>query len=46
MGTIVVGVDGSTPSRRALEWGVRRAASTGSEVLLVNVVDDDPNPIP
>jgi len=46
MGTIVVGVDGSTPSRRALEWGVRRAASTGSEVLLVNVVDDDPNAIP
>ena len=45
MGTIVVGVDGSTPSRRAVEWGVRRAASTGSDVLLVHVVDDDPNAI-
>lgn len=43
MGVIVVGVDGSTPSRRAVEWGVRRAASTGSDVLLVHVVDDDPN---
>lgn len=43
MGTLVVGVDGSTPSRRAVEWGVRRAAATGSEVLLVHVIDDDPN---
>jgi nucleotide-binding universal stress UspA family protein len=45
MGTIVVGVDGSTPSRRAVEWAVRRAASTGSDVLLVHVMDDDPNAI-
>ncbi|GAB3133061.1 universal stress protein [Marisediminicola antarctica] len=45
MGTIVVGVDGSTPSRCAVEWGVRRAASTGSDVLLVHVMDDDPNAI-
>jgi len=40
-GMIVVGVDGSTPSRAALDWSVRRAASTGSDVTLVHVVDDD-----
>lgn len=40
-GMIVVGVDSSTPSRAALDWSVRRAASTGSDVTLVHVVDDD-----
>ena len=45
MGTIVVGVDGSTPSRCAVEWGVRRGVSTGSDILLLHVMDDDPNAI-
>src|SRR5215831_411263 len=35
---IVVGVDGSEASRRALEWTVGRAVETGAEVVAVHVV--------
>lgn len=34
-GTIVVGVDGSAPSRRALEWALRQAEFEGAEVIAV-----------
>lgn len=35
--TIVVGVDGTDPSRAALCWGSRQAAATNSRLRLVNV---------
>jgi nucleotide-binding universal stress UspA family protein len=35
-GTIVVGVDGSAPSRQALEWALRQAEYEGAEVLAVH----------
>ena len=35
--TIVVGVDGTDPSRAALCWGSRQAAATNSHLRLVNV---------
>lgn len=34
-GTIVVGVDGSAPSQRALEWALRQAEATGAIVVAV-----------
>ena len=40
-GTIVVGVEGTEPSRVALRWSMKRAAATGSDVRLVNVVDTE-----
>ncbi len=36
---IVVGVDGSEPSRRAVEWSARHAQALGAEVVVVHVVD-------
>jgi nucleotide-binding universal stress UspA family protein len=36
----VVGVDGSAPSRAAIRWGMRRAVSTGSRVVLAHILDD------
>jgi nucleotide-binding universal stress UspA family protein len=39
-GTIVVGVDGTEPSRAALYWGMRQAEATGARLRLVNVVGD------
>ncbi|WP_103532108.1 universal stress protein [Streptomyces sp. SM11] len=36
MGRIVVGVDGSDPSIKALHWAVRQAELTGSTVEAVN----------
>lgn len=39
--TIRVGVDGSGPSRAALTWAARRAASEGSPLELVHVIDGD-----
>ncbi|TXN28967.1 universal stress protein [Lacisediminihabitans profunda] len=39
--TILAGIDGSSPSRSALTWTMRRAAATGAGVLLVHVVDDE-----
>lgn len=38
---IVVGVDGSPPSRAALRWSVLRAAVSGDVVRLVRVLDDE-----
>ena len=35
-GPIVVGVDGSNASRRALEWAVREAEARGSGVLALS----------
>lgn len=37
--TILVGIDGSTPSRSALEWSVARASATGAHLELLHVVD-------
>jgi len=34
MGLIVVGVDGSEPSRSALHWAVAEAKLRGSELLI------------
>ncbi|GAB3043487.1 universal stress protein [Parafrigoribacterium mesophilum] len=39
--TIVVGIEGTEPSRVALRWSIERAATTGAEVVLVHVVDDE-----
>jgi nucleotide-binding universal stress UspA family protein len=39
-GTIVVGVDGTEPSRAALYWGMRQAEATGARLRLVHVVGD------
>lgn len=36
---IVVGIDGSVPSRSALEWCIDRAKATGESVELLSVVD-------
>jgi nucleotide-binding universal stress UspA family protein len=36
--TIVVGVDGSADSRRAVEWAVELAADTGARVVAVHAV--------
>jgi nucleotide-binding universal stress UspA family protein len=35
-GPVVVGVDGSPASRRALEWAVREAAAKGTKVLAIS----------
>ncbi|WP_345063554.1 universal stress protein [Leifsonia kafniensis] len=38
---ILVGIDGSMPSRAATRWSVQRAAATGEDVMLAHVVDDE-----
>lgn len=38
MGIVLVGFDGSDPSRRALDHAVRRARLAGDEVVLLNVI--------
>ncbi|WP_172582668.1 universal stress protein [Subtercola boreus] len=38
--SIVVGVDGSAPSRAAIRWSMHRAAATGSSVVLAHIVED------
>ena len=38
---ILVGIDGSSPSRAAVRWALTRAAATGSAVTLVQVLDDE-----
>lgn len=38
---ILIGIDGSMPSRAAVKWSIRRAASTGEDVVLAHVVDDE-----
>jgi nucleotide-binding universal stress UspA family protein len=35
--TVVVGVDGSPNSRKALEWGAAEAAEHGAELVVLNV---------
>ena len=42
--TIVVGVDGSTASLRALDWAVREGTSHGFEVEVVHAWDNIPLP--
>ncbi|GAA3585493.1 universal stress protein [Klugiella xanthotipulae] len=37
---IIIGIDGSEPSRAALVWGMNRAHREGASVHLVHVVDD------
>jgi nucleotide-binding universal stress UspA family protein len=36
---IVVGIDGSEPSNRAVDWCARHAASLGAEVIAVHAID-------
>jgi nucleotide-binding universal stress UspA family protein len=38
---ILVGIDGSPPSRAAVKWSIERAATTDEEVRLLHVVDDE-----
>ena len=38
--TLVVGADGSGPSRAAIDWAIARAASLDASVELVHVVDE------
>jgi len=38
--SIVVGVDGSSPSRSAIRWSMHRAALTGASVVLAHIVED------
>jgi len=38
-GSILVGIDASTPSRSALVWSIHRALSTGASLELLHVVD-------
>ncbi|MET0725143.1 MAG: universal stress protein [Leifsonia sp.] len=39
--TIVVGIDGSIPSRAAIRWGAVEALATGADLLLAHVIDDE-----
>jgi nucleotide-binding universal stress UspA family protein len=39
--TILVGLDGSTPSHNALLWALARAQQSGDTVRLVHVIDDE-----
>jgi nucleotide-binding universal stress UspA family protein len=41
MSRILVGVDGSGPSRAALTWALKRARSSGQAIVAVHVVDDE-----
>jgi len=38
--TIVVGADGSGPSRAAIDWAIARAAAVDADVELIHVVDE------
>jgi nucleotide-binding universal stress UspA family protein len=38
---ILVGIDGSAPSRVAVRWAVQRAAAIGEDVVLAHIVDDE-----
>jgi nucleotide-binding universal stress UspA family protein len=39
---ILVGVDGSAPSLRALDWAVRLAGASGADVVAVSTIEDVP----
>ncbi|MFF1635305.1 universal stress protein [Leifsonia sp. NPDC058248] len=41
MKKIIVGVDGSVPSRAAVRWSVEEALATGAEVALAHVIDTE-----
>jgi nucleotide-binding universal stress UspA family protein len=41
MERILVGVDGSVPSRAAIRWSVDRARTHAADVVLVHVIDDE-----
>jgi nucleotide-binding universal stress UspA family protein len=41
LGKLLVGVDGSGGSRRAVEWTARLAATTGADVIAVHVLTYD-----
>ena len=43
-GRIVVGIDGSGPSRAAFSWALARGRATGAELLAVHSVEEDSNP--
>lgn len=38
-GSILIGIDSSTPSRSALTWGIERALNTGHSLELLHVID-------
>lgn len=38
--TLIVGADGSGPSRAAIDWAIARAASLDADVELVHVIDE------
>lgn len=40
MGSILVGIDGSTRGRRALDWAVRYARVTGDDIAMIAVIDE------
>ena len=40
MGSILVGIDGSTRGRRALDWAVRFARVTGDDIAMIAVIDE------
>ncbi|MFB2557410.1 universal stress protein [Herbiconiux liangxiaofengii] len=40
-GSILVGVDGSAPSRAAITWAMRRGGLTGAAVVLAHIISDD-----
>lgn len=37
---LIVGVDGSAPSRRAVEFAAKRAVATGERLLLIHIIDE------
>lgn len=39
--TILVGIDGSAPSKSALSWAMSRAMGSGEGIRLVHVIDDE-----
>lgn len=40
-GTILVGVNASSACLAAIRWSIERAASTGADVVLMHVIDDE-----
>ncbi|MET0932393.1 MAG: universal stress protein [Mycetocola sp.] len=45
-GSILVGIDGSAPSRAAIRWAVHRGALEGVEIVLIHVDDDSSTTLP
>lgn len=40
-GSILIGIDSSTPSRSALAWAIRRAVATGASIEMLHVIDTE-----